>query len=194
MVPSWFIPPVGIIVADVAFSGNSALIWLAHSALVLGMTVYALMLPLMIYRIVFAEKIPDVAQPTLAILAGPASLSLAGYVNVVAEPHAIIIGLLFGIAILMTAIIYIAFFKLLRRPFCPGYAAFTFPMVIGATALFKLAGWMGSSSINLQYTRQIQHLALFELMVATLVVSYVVLRYFHHFRAIKIRLINNENV
>ena len=26
MVPSWFVPPVGIIVADVAFSGNPALL------------------------------------------------------------------------------------------------------------------------------------------------------------------------
>ncbi|MCW1889915.1 hypothetical protein OK016_13235 [Vibrio chagasii] len=32
-----------------------------------------------------------------------------------------------------------AFFKLLRLPFSPGYAAFTFPIVIGATALFKIA-------------------------------------------------------
>ncbi|MDX1333407.1 MAG: amidophosphoribosyltransferase, partial [Robiginitalea sp.] len=32
----------------------------------------------MIYRIIFAAHIPDAAQPTLAILAAPASLSLAG--------------------------------------------------------------------------------------------------------------------
>ena len=82
----------------------------------------------------------------------------------------------------MTFIIYIAFFKLLRRPFCPGYAAFTFPMVIGATALFKLAAWMTSSNIDSDYSTQIQHLALFELMVATLIVSYVTLRYFRHFK------------
>ena len=185
MVPSWFIPPVGIIVADVAFSGNSALIWLAHSALILGMSIYALMLPMMIYRIIFAEKIPDAAQPTFAILAAPASLSLAGYFSVVTEPSPIIISLLFTLAVLMTFIIYIAFFKLLQRPFCPGYAAYTFPMVIGATALFKLAAWMVSSNIDSDYSTQIQHLALFELIVATLVVSYVALRYFHHFMPLK---------
>lgn len=194
MVPSWFIPPVGIIVADVAFSGNSALMWLAHAVLVLGMTVYALMLPLMIYRIIFVKKIPDVAQPTLAILAAPASLSLAGYFSVVAEPDIVIVSLFLVLAILMTFIIYIAFFKLLRRPFCPGYAAFTFPMVIGATALFKFSDWMVSSNIDVEYINPIQSLALFELMVATLVVSYVALRYFAHFTPLEMNFRSNKMV
>jgi tellurite resistance protein TehA-like permease len=35
---------------------------------------------------------------------------------------------LLGIAVLMTGIIYLAFIKLLRLPFSPGYAAFTFPL------------------------------------------------------------------
>ncbi|ODS12921.1 TDT family transporter [Pseudoalteromonas tetraodonis] len=182
MVPSWFVPPVGIIVADVAFSGNPALLFLAQGALYFGMLMYAVMLPLMIYRIIFAEQIPDAAQPTLAILAAPASLSLAGYFTVNSEPSPVIIGLLFGIAVLMTFIIYVAFFKLLRRPFCPGYAAFTFPVVIGATALFKLAAWMHTVGIDLQFIKQIQYLATFELIVASGVVCYVAVRYLAHFK------------
>ena len=182
MVPSWFVPPVGIIVADVAFSGNPALLFLAQGALYFGMLMYAVMLPMMIYRIIFAAHIPDAAQPTLAILAAPASLSLAGYFTVISEPSPVIIGLLFGIAVLMTFIIYVAFFKLLRRPFCPGYAAFTFPMVIGATALFKLAAWMHTVGIDLQFVKQIQYLATFELIVASGVVCYVAVRYLAHFK------------
>lgn len=73
MVPSWFVPPVGIIVADVSFSGNPALAPIAHGALVFGMVAYAVMLPLMIYRFMFTHEVPDAAKPTMAIMAAPAS-------------------------------------------------------------------------------------------------------------------------
>ncbi|WP_038174939.1 TDT family transporter [Vibrio pacinii] len=182
MVPSWFVPPVGIIVADVSFSGNPWLSLVADAALMFGMTAYALMLPMMIYRFMFTEQIPDAAKPTMAIMAAPASLSLAGYLTVVAEPSPVIIGLLFGIAVLMTAIIYLAFFKLLRLPFSPGYAAFTFPMVIGATALYKLVAWMESIGMASEYIIQVEWLAGFELIIASLVVSYVALRYLAYYR------------
>lgn len=177
MVPSWFVPPVGIVVADVAFSGNPNLQWVANGALYFGLGAYAIMLPTMIYRLIFTHEIPDAAKPTLAIMAAPASLSLAGYLSVATEPSPVILALLFGIAVLMTMIIYLAFIKLLRLPFSPGYAAFTFPMVIGSTALYKLAAWMGAHGASESATQQVRMLANIELIVATVVVSYVALRY-----------------
>ena len=75
--------------------------------------------------------------------------------------------------------------KLLRRTFCPGFAAFTFPMAIGATALFKLADWMQTMNIDMQFINQIHHLAVFELLVATAVVCYVAGRYLFHFNVVK---------
>jgi tellurite resistance protein TehA-like permease len=180
MVPSWFVPPVGIIVADVSFSGNPVLAPIAYGALVFGMVAYAVMLPIMIYRFMFTHEIPDAAKPTMAILAAPASLSLAGYLTVTATPSPVIIALLFGIAVLMTAIIYLAFFKLLRLPFSPGYAAFTFPMVIGATALFKTANWMEANGLAAHYVQQVRGLAGIELIVATIVVTYVALQYINN--------------
>lgn len=182
MVPSWFVPPVGIIVADVAFSGNPALAPIAHGALLFGMLAYAVMLPVMIYRFMFTQEVPDAAKPTMAILAAPASLSMAGYLTVTATPSPVVIALLFGIAVLMTAIIYLAFTRLLRLPFSPGYAAFTFPMVIGATALFKMAHWMDSIGMAAQDVHQIHALAMVELLVATVVVSYVALRYVMYYQ------------
>lgn len=180
MVPSWFVPPVGIIAADVSFSGNLLLAPIAHGVLVFGMIAYAVMLPTMIYRFMFTYEIPDAAKPTMAILAAPASLSLAGYLTVTATPSPVIIALLFGIAVLMTAIIYLASFKLLRLPFSPGYAAFTFPMVIGATALFKMTNWMDAYGLSADYIHQVRGLAGLELMVATIVVIYVALQYINN--------------
>jgi len=186
MLPSWFIPPVGIIVADVSFIANHALQPIAEIALIFGMLSYAIMLPMMIYRLIFRAEIPDAAKPTIAILAAPASLSLAGYLSISTNPSAIILALLFGIAILMTLFTYIALIKLTQLPFSPGFSAFTFPMVISATALFKLAEWMRSIDISTQYSDQIHLLALGELLIATGVVVYVVLQYLRHWNIMSI--------
>lgn len=177
MVPSWFVPPVGLIVADVSFSGTPALAPIANAVLLFGLVSYAILLPVMIYRLVFCEQVPDGAKPTIAIMAAPASLSLAGYLTVSAAPSPVVIALLFGIAVLMTFVIYLAFIHLMRLPFSPGYAAFTFPMVIGATALFKMTAWMSNVGVADVYVQQVRGLALFELIVATVVVGYVALRY-----------------
>lgn len=181
MVPSWFVPPVGLIVADVAFPGG-AMRPLAEAILYFGLLTYAVMLPVMLYRLIFCQDVPELAKPTIAILAAPASLSLAGYLTVAEKPSMLLVGLLAGIAVLMTLLIYVAFLHLMRLPFNPGYAAFTFPMVIGATALYKLAHQLHIWGMDPDDIIWVSHLALLELLVATLVVGYVSLRYLRHYR------------
>lgn len=180
MVPSWFVPPIGIIVAAVSFPSNGEP-WLVNTILAFGMLAYLIMLPLMLYRLIFCQAIPDAAKPTIAILAAPASLSLAGYLTVCEQPSIAVVAILVSIAILMTSVIYLAFFHLLKLPFIPGYAAFTFPMVIGATALFKTAHWLEQFSQMAELTEWVRLLADFELGVATIVVAYVALRYLTHY-------------
>ncbi|CEO38254.1 TDT family transporter [Photobacterium kishitanii] len=182
MVPSWFVPPIGIIVADVSFPGVAALHPLAYGLLMFGILAYAVMLPMMIYRFMFRDEVPDAAKPTIAIMAAPASLSLAGYLTITATPSPVIVAVLGGIAVLMTAVIYLAFFRLLRLEFSPGYAAFTFPMAIGATALFKTAAWMKSYGFDAHYVAQVHGLAMIELYVATIIIGYVAIRYLAFYR------------
>lgn len=177
MVPSWFVPPVGLIVADVAFSGNPVLRPVADAIMLFGLLAYAVLLPLMLYRLIFCSEVPDAAKPTIAILAAPASLSLAGYLTVNSSPSPVLVSVLLGIALLMTLVIYVSFAKLLRLPFSPGYAAFTFPMVIGATALFKTAAWLESVGVAAHYVNQVFVIGVIELVVATLVVVYVAMHY-----------------
>lgn len=180
MVPSWFVPPVGIVVADVSFSGSPLLAPVAMAAMYFGLATYAILLPLMMYRLIFSHEVPDAAKPTIAILAAPASLCLAGYFTVVADPSPVIVSLLFGIAVLMTLVLYLSFVRLLKLPFSPGYAAFTFPLVIGATALFKMSHWMQTQQMAEQYVNQVRSLAMFELVVATIVVTYVAWHYLYN--------------
>ncbi|PSU81083.1 TDT family transporter [Photobacterium phosphoreum] len=184
MVPSWFVPPIDIIVADVSFPGVTALHPLAYVLLMFGMFAYAVMLPMMIYRFMFRDEVPDAAKPTIAIMAAPASLSLAGYLTITATPSPVIVAILGGIAVLMTAVIYLAFFRLLRLDFSPGYAAFTFPMAIGATALFKTAAWMKSYGFDAHYVAQVHGLATIELYVASIIIGYVAIRYLAFYRPV----------
>lgn len=180
MVPSWFIPPVGIIVADVTCPSDSytgfALILLA-----MGMVSYLLMLPMMIYRFIFRSEVPDAAKPTIAIMAAPASLSLAGYLTIVKEPSMLICAVLLGVALLMTLITYCAFFRLMRLPFSPGYASFTFPLAIGATALYKMAKLLSTYPQAADYSQQFFIMATVEATVATLVIGYVAVRFIHNY-------------
>ena len=138
MVPSWFVPPVGIIVAAVTSSGMGYET-LVQILFLFGLTAYFIELPAMLYRLIFKGTLPTPALPTFAIMAAPASLSLAGYLTISDAPDYLLIFVLTPLALFMTELVYIAFIRLLRLPFSPGYAAFTFPMVIGSTALTKLA-------------------------------------------------------
>lgn len=195
MVPSWFVPPVGLIVADVTFPGESGLMPLAHTVLYFGLAMYAVILPVMIYRLIFLNHVPDAAKPTIAIMAAPASLGLAGYLTVVGHPQPDVVALLAGIAVLMTAVIYLAFFHLLTLPFSPGYAAFTFPMVIGVTALYKLGVWMHMMGMPQQSIEPVVVLSKIELFVATLIVAYVAWRYVQFFLPARmVRMIRIDGV
>ena len=179
MVPSWFIPPVGIIVADVACP-SPAWFGFAQILLTIGIVSYAVMLPAMIYRFMFYAQVAGAAKPTIAILAAPASLSLAGLLTVVKDPSPLLCAVLLGIAVLMTVVIYLSLFKLLRLPFSPGYAAFTFPLAIGATALYKMSNLVGQYEIGAFYAWELRMLAHVELVIATCIISYVAILFVKH--------------
>ncbi|ROR98895.1 tellurite resistance protein TehA-like permease [Sinobacterium caligoides] len=180
LLPSWFVPPVGIAVASLTCPSDT-FYPLASALLYFAMISYLLMMPLMIYRLIFADTIPDSAKPTIAVLAAPSSLCLAAYLSLIDDPSLLVATMLGGVAILMTCVIYIAFFHLLRLPFSPGYAAFTFPMVISATALFKEAKLISQYQLPPELLQALQQAAHIELTIATVVVAYVALRYCRHY-------------
>lgn len=179
MVPAWFVPPVGIITAAVAYRGpdSGVLHAVAVVALVFGMVSYAVMLPVMFYRFIFKDNVPQAAMPTVAILAAPASLSIVGYLTLLDAPGPLPVLLLEGIAVLMTAIVYVAFAVLLVLPFSPGFAAYTFPLAIGATAQLVMADELVRWGSPQRLVDQVHTLAVVELCVATAVVAYVCLRF-----------------
>ncbi|MGB2078811.1 MAG: TDT family transporter, partial [Vibrio sp.] len=131
--PGWFVPFVGIITACVAFPGSltSSIdtvkqgfdqdihLYLRFATAILwwGLVCYALLLPWIMYRLIWGAHLTPVAMPSVAVLAAPGSLSLAGYLTITPHPSPMIVSLLFGIACLMTVSVYVSFFKLLRLAF-----------------------------------------------------------------------------
>ncbi len=180
VLPSWFIPPVGIVVAAVSFPGGG-LISIANSLLLFGLLTYFILLPTILYRYFLHERIGDHEKPTVAVFAAPASLTLAGYLTLVDEPSLLMVSLLGGISLVMTLFIYYSFTHLLRLPFTPGYSAFTFPLVIGATAMFKVAQYLQVNNYSMIFVELVESVAYIELIVATLMVIYVSMRYLMHF-------------
>ena len=106
---------------------------------------------------------------------------MAGYLTLESEPSLLLGAVLLGVALLMTGLIYIAFFRLLRLPFTPAFAAYTFPMAVSATALYKVAGFLGRYPDAAECARQLSAMAVVEMSIATLVVGYVCLRYVVHY-------------
>ena len=71
----------------------------------------------------------------------------------------------------------VANIRLLALSFSPGFSAYTFPLAIGATALFKTVEQLEAWHIRQQLIDQTHGLAVFELLVATAVVVYVIVRF-----------------
>lgn len=176
MVPSWFLPFAGILIAGLTFPTESYRPF-AYFMTMFGMFNYGVILVVLLYRLIFLPEVPEAARPTIAILAAPASLSLVSYLCVQPEPSLFLCSVLLGVAVLMTALIYLAFAHLLRLPFTPGMSAYTFPTAIGATALYTLAAYLEKYPDLNGYISQLKFLAGIETVVAVAVIGYVCLRY-----------------
>lgn len=180
LVPAWFIPPIGFVVA-VLTAPVSAPLWLLQLLAGAGLLAYLLMLPLMLYRLGRGTPLPLPQRPLLAILAAPGSLTLTGLLCL---PHAAalpVIALLSlsAVALLLTLRVWWQLPQLLRGSFNPAFAACTFPLVISATALLKLSAYLAQQSHPL--LQQLAHwqlaLAQLEFAVALTVCGYVLSRY-----------------
>lgn len=143
MVPSWFVPPIGIVVASVD-STVMGMPYLAQIIFYIGFIFYIIMLPMMLYRIIFVENIDDARLPTFAIMAAPPNLCLAGYLVAFKTPNPAMVGFLFPLGIFMTALVYISMVKIMKLKFTPVYASFTFPLAIASTAILKYSNYIMS--------------------------------------------------
>lgn len=171
--PSYFVVYVGFVVGSVtapAYNSNNfgqLLFWL-------GFIFYLILLPIVIYRVLFVKNIPEPALPTIGIFAAPASLCLAGYMSSFQDKNMVIVGFLTILSLIMTLSVFLYMPTMLKLKFYPSYSAFTFPFVISAIALKKTNVFLQSSGYGVDF---LKYIVKFEEAFAVLIVIYVLIKY-----------------
>ncbi|QQC73963.1 TDT family transporter [Lactococcus garvieae] len=167
--PSWFITFVGLGVIP-----NTATVFnLEIGRIVLwpALLFYFILLPIITHRIFIFKKMHESTLPLITILTAPGALCLAAYLTVTESKSNLFV---FGL-FLLSQLIYLAtvvlVIPLLRLPFYPSYAAFTFPLVISATAVHLMAQSYPA------FTALLTPLSVIELVIAFFAVTYVLIRY-----------------
>lgn len=171
VVPSWFIPAVGICVSVVTgnpmgFDGLMKIIFYY------SFTWLLILVPILIYRVKFYKaEIPSQIKMTLAIFAAPSNLCLAGYLGVF-KPSNIILMVLVPISYILTLYVYTLLPKFLRQPFTLGFASLTFPLAIGVVATQRYTTYL--TNIGSKWMWIFTQIFFLQLIAATSVIGYVV--------------------
>mgnify|MGYP003290012877 CR=1 FL=1 len=126
--------------------------------------------PLIFYRYIKHNDIPDMNKPLICIFTALFSILIVGYIN-----SAQIINTPFLITLYSIACIFyiFAFYKLIEYrnlEFYPSFSAFTFPFVISALATKGVLGVIGKNSL-------LSNALLIETAIALIIVIYVLIRY-----------------
>ncbi|MGI6225018.1 MAG: TDT family transporter [Peptococcales bacterium] len=170
--PTWFIVYVGLTLVSV--TGKYGMDNLGRVAFWFGLITYLILLCPVLYRIIKIKEMPEPALPTLVILAAPASLLLAGYINSFTEKNMTIIYLLMTLSLIFYIRVIIMLSRLLKLKFYPSYSGFTFPLVISATALKLTKEYFANYNHELYF---LDFLLYFQVIVAVIITFYILIRY-----------------
>ena len=180
ILPSWFIPPVGIIVACITMPAIHWQLPLQY-LFYLGLIAFFILLPCVLFRLILKDKLQDEILPSLCILAAPANLCLIGYLSIFSNPDIFLAMFLFTGGCITTLIIYVSLPILLRLPFSPGFSSFTFPPILSAIATFKFALYIKNVPLLVTHYTWIHTMAYLELLIASILVLFVTFHYYRHF-------------
>lgn len=171
---TYFVLYVGIVVTSLTSKAMGFPI-VGKIAFWFGLIVYIGLLIPVFKRLLVVKEIPEVAEPSVGIVAAPASLLLAGYLTAfdVKNPTMVIIMLI--VAQLMMLFVLVQMPKFLTGSFFPAYSSFTFPFVISAIALKQSVGFF-KEALGFQHSL-LPTLVLIETIIAAFMVLYVTVRY-----------------
>lgn len=192
---SWFVPPIGIIVACTVYRSFSGSIeWIpnifAQIIWYFGFLIYLIVLPIVSYKLIFHRNEDKNTLPSIAIFGAPANLSLTGFIAVFDAKNIhyynetfknIIILSLVCLGICTTLLVYLLLARIFKIKFNPTYASLTFPLAIGSTAIYKSSMYLHNLSEqtnlidNLYWTLKI--VSFIELAIASTIIAYVLIRY-----------------
>ena len=184
ILPSWFVPPVGIVVAAVTGT-NMGFPQVSQVIVYIGTVLYIILFPFIFYRIIFHDPLADDRFPAFAVMGAPANLCLCGYLSAFTDYNIALLNFLLALGLFTTFKVYLSLIRAFRIKFIPLFAAYTFPLAVGAQALLKYANY--SKSINGEYAHIWSAIAIFELIIASMMIIYVFINmmFFVHNNVIK---------
>ena len=169
-VPSWFVTYNGIMVSTVVGGVmNEPLI--CKIVVYYGITVFALIIPFMIYRLA-KHPIKDGMYHTQAIVLAPSSLCVVGYINFIKEPNMILLSALYFAVVAALIFIIYKMPKFFSFKFYPGFAGLTFPMAIGIVASIKMSAFVTSLGYE-TIGNIIKQISGLQLYMTTAIISFV---------------------
>ncbi|CVI71668.1 potassium-tellurite ethidium and proflavin transporter [Clostridiales bacterium CHKCI001] len=173
-VPSWFVTYNGIMVSCVVGTAMNAQ-GILKCIVYYGIVIYFILIPIMIWRLITVEVKPAVYHTMVVVLA-PCSLCLVSYLNVIANPNAILVYLLYTCVIASLLFVIIKLPKFFSFSFVPGFAGMTFPMAIGVVATNKMTAYLtGAGKESLAaVTNQIGGIQLY---LTTMIIGFVLLNF-----------------
>lgn len=176
--PSWYIVYIGL--GIIPITGNAFYPQLTHLLFYPILIAYLGMLPFVLYRAFFGSPLKKPQLPLNTIIAAPTSLCLTGYLKTFSGVNEVLMVSLLSLAqILYLGTLIFLVVRALRVPFYPSYSAFTFPLVISATALTCVNDFW-----HLHYPQMLffDYIEGIEVVLAGLMVFYVLFRYLHFFK------------
>lgn len=173
-VPSWFVTYNGIMVSCVVGGAMNAAGVLKY-IVYYGIAIYFIIVPIMIWRLLKVEVKAPVYH-TMAVLLAPCSLCVVSYLNVIPNPNAGLLYVLYGCVLASLLFIIIKLPKFFAFPFTPGFAGMTFPMAIGIVASTKMAGYLTGAGQE-ALAGVVKQISGIQIYLTTMIIGYVLLNF-----------------
>ncbi|MBD8032884.1 TDT family transporter [Solibacillus merdavium] len=172
--PSWLILFVGTAVMPLTAGNLSGTF--TKGVLIFAVCAIVILVPIIILRGFIRKDLPEPTIPMLTILTAPASLCLAAYFKQF-EAQLFIVVTFFIVAQLLYLLVLTKLPSALKLPFYPSYAAFTFPLVISATATNAVIHYFEQKETASQWLTSYFY---FQLTFSSVIVLYVLIRYINY--------------
>ncbi|MCQ1303481.1 TDT family transporter [Staphylococcus aureus] len=170
--PSWTVLFIGIAIAGLT-APVSGYFFIGQLTVIYGFVATCIVLPIVFKRLK-AFPLQTSIKPNTSTICAPFSLVAAAYVIAFPKANAFIVIIFLLLAQIFYFYIIIQLPKLLKEPFSPVFSAFTFPLVISATAL-------KNSLPVLMFPDIWKGLLFIEVLLATVIVLRVFIGYLHFF-------------
>lgn len=166
--PSWFVTYNGIMVSCV-IGGNMNANEILKYVVYYGIIIYFIIIPIMIWRLLKFDVKPQFYH-TMAVVLAPCSLCVVSYLNIIKNPNAVLLYILYACVLLSLLFIVVKLPKFFSFEFSPAFAGLTFPMAIGIVATSKMSAYLNNDiSVILKQLEGIQ------IYITTAIIGYVLI-------------------